>query len=52
MAATPTTVPTSAGPARPAILIRQRLRGGDEAAYIITFIGRRRKYGDHGAAGL
>jgi len=38
MAATPTTVTTSAGPARPAPGYLQRLRGGDEAAYIITFM--------------
>jgi len=39
MAATPTTVPTSAGPSRPAPAgYWQRLRGGDEAAYIITFM--------------
>jgi phosphate transport system permease protein len=38
MAATPTTVTTSAGPARPAPGYLQRLRGGDEAAYVITFM--------------
>jgi len=39
MAATPTTVAPSAGPARPAQPgYWQRLRSGDEAAYIITFM--------------
>ena len=38
MAATPTTVTTSAGPTRPAPGYLQRLRGGDEAAYVITFM--------------
>jgi phosphate transport system permease protein len=38
MAATPTTVTTSAGPAKPAPRFWQRLRGGDEAAYLITFM--------------
>jgi len=38
MAATPTTVTTSAGPARPAPGYWRRLRGGDEAAYVITFM--------------
>ena len=38
MAATSTTVPTSTGPARPVPGYWQRLRGGDEAAYIITFM--------------
>jgi len=38
MAATPTTVTTSAGPARPAPSYWSRLRGGDEAAYMITFM--------------
>jgi hypothetical protein len=37
MAATSTTV-SSAGPSRPAPNFLERLRGGDEAAYIITFI--------------
>jgi phosphate transport system permease protein len=37
MAASSTTV-TSAGPARPAPSYWQRLRGGDEVAYLITFI--------------
>jgi phosphate transport system permease protein len=36
MAATSSTI-TSAGPARPARSFVQRLRGGDEAAYLITF---------------
>jgi phosphate transport system permease protein len=38
MAATPTTVATSAGPAKSAPGYWQRLRGGDEAAYVITFM--------------
>jgi phosphate transport system permease protein len=38
MAATPTTVTTSAGPVRPAPGYWERLRGGDEAAYVITFM--------------
>ncbi len=38
MAATPTTITPSAGPARPAPGYLQRLRGGDEAAYVITFM--------------
>ena len=38
MAATPTTVATNAGPARPAPGYLQRLRSGDEAAYVITFM--------------
>ena len=38
MAATPTTVPTSAGPTRPAPGYWERLRSGDEAAYVITFM--------------
>jgi phosphate transport system permease protein len=36
--AAPSTTVTSAGPARPAQSYWQRLRGGDEAAYIITFM--------------
>src|ERR1700674_845398 len=36
MAASSTTI-TSAGPVRPARSFAQRLRGGDEAAYLITF---------------
>jgi phosphate transport system permease protein len=38
MAATPTTVSTGTGPARSAPGVWQRLRGGDEAAYVITFM--------------
>src|SRR5665213_1392436 len=38
MAATPTTVASSAGPAKPAPGYWQRLRGGDEAAYVIAFM--------------
>ena len=37
MAASSTTV-SSAGPSRPAPNFLERLRGGDEAAYVITFI--------------
>ena len=38
MAATPTTLSTSTGPVRPAPGYWQRLRSGDEAAYVITFM--------------
>ncbi len=37
-ATTPTTLAPSAGPARPAPGYLERLRGGDEAAYVITFM--------------
>jgi phosphate transport system permease protein len=38
MAATPTAVSTSTGPTKPAAGYWQRLRSGDEAAYVITFM--------------
>jgi phosphate transport system permease protein len=38
MAASPTTITGSTGPARPVPGYWQRLRGGDEAAYVITFM--------------
>jgi phosphate transport system permease protein len=38
MAATPTTATTSTGPSTPAPGYWQRLRSGDEAAYVITFM--------------
>src|SRR6185312_4884392 len=38
MAATPTTVTTSTGPSTPSPGYWQRLRSGDEAAYVITFM--------------
>ena len=52
MAATPTTLNPSAGPAKPAPGYWQRLRSGDEAAYRDHLHGCGRYSGDHRPAGV